>query len=274
MAGTASYISAGRKFIEAKAALKHGSFTHLVEVLLGHDLPSVERWMAIARHPVLSKSATLPNLPTAWTTLYALSQIPEELLLKYIADGAVHARLTYRAAVTLKKDHNPGEDDVADGAARGNNPDDEFGEESTADLDGDLGEDTEDNPGADHHGGKQGSADTVGSDSPGETARLQARLEELERETRQQALQIIGLESENADLKAKLGPEQAIRGQRRLFMQAVRALQKAELPTKVEKEKRSLRQSALTYLIGFVQAAARDGLKPERFDLFYRPEVH
>jgi hypothetical protein len=57
-------------------------------------------------------------------------------------------------------------------------------------------------------------------------------------------------------------------------MQAVRALQKAELPTKVEKEKRSLRQSALTDLIGFVQAAARDGLKPERFDLFYRPVVH
>ena len=60
--GNAFYIKAGRKFDHAKEALKqtNGSFIHLVTVLLGLDLSKVERWMAIARHPVLSDSATSP----------------------------------------------------------------------------------------------------------------------------------------------------------------------------------------------------------------------
>jgi hypothetical protein len=105
VAGTASFISAGRKLIKAKQALEetNESFTHLVTVELGYDLDTAERWMTIARHPVLSDSATVADsLPTSWTTLYALSQIPPELLRQYIADGTVHPGLTYRAAVQLK----------------------------------------------------------------------------------------------------------------------------------------------------------------------------
>jgi hypothetical protein len=81
-AGVASYIQAGRKVSQAKKALKKsnaGTFTHLVVDLLGYDLGSVERWMKIARCPVLSESANLPILPTAWTTLYTLSQISPKL---------------------------------------------------------------------------------------------------------------------------------------------------------------------------------------------------
>ena len=73
------------------------SFGHLVTVLLGRDLDTVERWMAIARHPVLSDSATMRNLPTAWSILYQLARVPPELLLKYIADGSVHPQLTHSA---------------------------------------------------------------------------------------------------------------------------------------------------------------------------------
>ena len=105
VAGTASYINAGRKFIQAKKALKktNGSFIHLVTDLLGYDLDTAERWMEIARHPVLSDSAALRNLPTSWVTLYQLSRLPPKRLLKYIADGVVHPQLTSRAAARLLK---------------------------------------------------------------------------------------------------------------------------------------------------------------------------
>ena len=104
VAGTTAFISAGRKFIEAKQALKETNeyFTDLVTDL-GYDLDTVERWMAIARHPVLSDSENFRNLPTAWTTLHTLSRIPQELLLKYIADGIVHAQLSGKAATQLLK---------------------------------------------------------------------------------------------------------------------------------------------------------------------------
>jgi hypothetical protein len=109
-AGAAFYIGAGRKFLQAKAALKktNGSFVHLVTVLLGCDLDTVERWMEIARHPVISDSATSRNLPTAWTTLHQLARIPPELLFKYIADGSVHPQLTYSGAVSLSRGGSTG----------------------------------------------------------------------------------------------------------------------------------------------------------------------
>ena len=63
-------------------------------------------------------------------------------------------------------------------------------------------------------------------------------------------------------------------------MQALRALGKAEMsavPDKgkawtkqnavLEKDKRFLKESALTDLVELVRSAVRDGLKPDRFDL-------
>jgi len=41
----------------------------------------------------------------------------------------------------------------------------------------------------------------------------------------------------------------------------------------LEKERRFLLQSARTDLIEFIRSAIRDGLKVERLDLFYRPEI-
>jgi hypothetical protein len=248
VAGTASFISAGRKLIKAKQALEetNESFTHLVTVELGYDLDTAERWMTIARHPVLSDSATVADsLPTSWTTLYALSQIPPELLRQYIADGTVHPGLTYRAAVQLK---NGSSDRSAD-----------------ADGGGDPGDDL---------GGDRRHGADFGPDSQGEIERKLARLEELEHETRRQAIQLAGYESEVQELKTKLGPETPIRSQRRLFLQALRTLQKSEVPGTLEKEQRALKQSAVTDFVELVRSAVRDGLKPERFDLFYRPELH
>jgi hypothetical protein len=276
--GTASYINAGRKFIQAKKALKKtngGSFIHLVTVLLGYDLDTAERWMEIARHPVLSDSATLRNLPTAWTTLYQLSHVPPKLLLKYIADGTVHPQLTCRAATQLLKN----------GSSNGGRDSDDS---ATDDGDGDRGRG--DDHGGDHqHVGDRENRDpdpgnvpaatsvtnnAIGPDSQGEIERKLARLEELEHETRRQAIQLVGWESEVRELKAKLGPETPIRPQRRLFQRALRTLQKSEAPGTLEKEARSRRQHATADLVELVRSAIRDGLKPERFDLVYRPELH
>jgi hypothetical protein len=285
--GTAAYISAGAKFIQAKKALKktNGSFTHLVTVLLGYDLDTAERWMEIARHSVLSDSANSRILPTAWTTLYTLSRIPPKLLHKHIADGTVHARLSGKAATQLLKR----------GANGGRNPDGggDTGRDGVHGDDRDRAhnDDHSDDHGGDHSGdhqradkqetrdadpvGNTPAADTViGPDSPGEIARKLARLEELERETRRQAIQIVGFESEVAELQAKLGPETPIRSQRKLFQQALRALQKSEVAGTLEKDRRFLKQSATTDLVEVVRSAVRDGLKPDRFDLVYRPELH
>src|SRR5215831_2788020 len=71
-AGTAHYIAAGLECMEAKKRLK-GRFIAFVETKLGWDIDTVERWMEIAR--AFSDSATSRNLPSSWTTLYALTRI-------------------------------------------------------------------------------------------------------------------------------------------------------------------------------------------------------
>jgi hypothetical protein len=277
--GTASYINAGRKFIQAKQALKrtNGSFIHLVTDLLGYDLDTAERWMEIARHPVLSDSAALRNLPTSWVTLYQLSRLPPKRLLKYIADGVVHPQLTSRAAARLLKrgangNRDPNGDDASegDGHAGGHAGDRGHDHQHVDDQENHDADSTGNGPPA----AESGADNTIGPDSPGEIQRKLARLEELERETRRQAFQLVGYESEVQELKAKLGPELPIRAQRKLFQQALRALQKSEVPGTLEKERRFLRQSATTDLVEIVRSAIRDGLKPERFDLTYRPELH
>jgi hypothetical protein len=74
----AAIIEAGRLLVEAKTKLKPGTFTEMIIVDLGFDLSTAERLMKISRTPWLVESATLPILPAAWTTLYALSQLSKK----------------------------------------------------------------------------------------------------------------------------------------------------------------------------------------------------
>jgi hypothetical protein len=268
-AGAVSYISAGHKLIAAKKALKKtdSSFIHLVEAQLGWDLDTAERWMDIARNPVLSDSATSRNLPTSWTTLYALSRLSPEILRGYIADGTVHARLTCRDANRLVRGAN------ANGK-HGRGVDREHSHECNRDeraVDPQHQDHTEQK--ADPVTQSTAQDNVVGENSPGEIARKLARKEELEREKRQLEIRIQGYESEVAELKARLGPETPIHHQQRLFRQALRSLQKSEQPATLEKDRRSLKQSATTDFVELVRSVTRDGLKLERLDLVYRPEL-
>jgi hypothetical protein len=273
-AGATHYISAGRKLLEAKKELKKhgGSFINLVEVKLGWNLDTAEKWIAIAGNPVLADSATLRNLPTSWTTLYALSRLPPKMLEQCIKDGTIHPGLTCKAATALAK------------KARGSNSDSTetgLSTETTASAGADQKvHDVPTVSGSDipttYDQAIQAAAqkEEIGPNSRGEIERKLARLEELERKKAQLEIQRHGYEREVEELKAKLPPETDIHCQRRLFQRALRALQKSETPHTPETEKRSLANSAMTDLTELVRSAMRDGLRVERLDLIYRPEVH
>jgi hypothetical protein len=275
-AGAAHYISAGRKLLEAKKELKKhgGSFINLVEVKLGWNLDTAEKWIAIAQNPVLADSATLRTLPTSWTTLYALSRLPKEVLERCIKNGTIHPQLTCKAATALAKKPRRSNSDAASSTET------ELSTETAATAV--AGPKVQDAPticGSDipvsHDQALYAATqeEEIGPNGRGEIERKLARLEELEREKAHWEIQRHGYEREVEELKAKLGAETDIRFQQRLFQGALRALQKSETPHTPETEKRSLANSAMSDLIE-LRSAVRDGLRVERLDLIYRPEVH
>ena len=64
-------IEVGRLLVKAKADLAHGEWGRLFEDdLVPFGQRTADRLMAIARHPVLSNSTHVSNLPPSWGTLY------------------------------------------------------------------------------------------------------------------------------------------------------------------------------------------------------------
>ena len=292
--GNASVLAGAAKLIEAKKALKgtKGSFVRLVE-RLGQDLDTVERKMKIARHPVLRDSAHARNLPLSWMTLYTLAALPPKALEDFIGDGTVHPGLERKQAERLVQKVRGSNSNGAGGQDRDDGGDHhDAGDAGDQQHHADAGGDHHDGGDAGdchhhHHGAGGGDhaedhdardseppAQDIGPNSRGELDRKAARLEELERENRRLERTCIAQTSEIEELQARLGPEEPIRSQRKLFQRAARALKKAEVPDTLEKEARSLKQGAVTDLVELVRSAVRDGLEPNRFDLFYRPAVH
>lgn len=76
----ARIIETGRTLIAAQDQLAHGEWTGLVEQDLGWNMNKAQRFMAIARHPVLSNPATLPLLPPSREALYELTKVPPVVL--------------------------------------------------------------------------------------------------------------------------------------------------------------------------------------------------
>jgi hypothetical protein len=268
--GNVNFIAGAAKLIEAKKALKkHGKFIELVEVKLRMDISTVERWMRIARNQVLANSAHAPNLPLSWMTLYTLSQLPSNVLERFIEDGTVNPDLGRKEAERLVKKVRGSNaagaataierlqvGAVALDAARVAEPQADTAKPDSPIVVSDVGQ------------------DDVGLASRGEIERKLARLEELEHETRRQEIQLARYESEVVELKGKLSPETNIDPQRRIFQRAVRSLQKAETAGTLEKERRFLTQHATADFVEIVRSAVRDGLRVDQIDLVYRPEVH
>jgi hypothetical protein len=288
-----------KKLIAAKDALKKrkGSFCQLVEKL-GQDLDKVERLIKIASHPVLGDSAHARNLPLSWMTRFTLVKIPPDTLLGLIRDGTVHPELERKQAEQLvqkargsnsngsgtsstENRHDDG-DDRGDhhGSDRGNDRSDrdrggDHGEQHEAgggDGGGDhrpLGKDDREKPA--ETANAPVTQDSVGESSPSEIGRLNARIDELQNAKRQLEIKTEGLNSQIEELEAKLD-ETSVRHQRRLFRQALDAVQKAEASNIPAKEKTALHNGAIIDLTEFVRSAARDGLSLTRFDVYCRPE--
>lgn len=86
-------LEAGRLLIEAKGALEHGRFRKMIEGQLPFGARTAERLMKIAADPRLSKATHASLLPPSWTTLYELSQVPEDLFAKALADGRINPEM-------------------------------------------------------------------------------------------------------------------------------------------------------------------------------------
>jgi hypothetical protein len=104
----AAIVAVGHQLLAAKAALPHGEFGRLfvedrdpVATPLPFSQTVAERLMAIARHPVISKSANSPNLPGEWTTLHVLAKLPDAKLRWFLDAGAISANMTGKEAHAL-----------------------------------------------------------------------------------------------------------------------------------------------------------------------------
>src|SRR5262249_16077424 len=265
--GNACFVTVGEKLNVAKEALRgiQGGFGELIEDL-GLDQVKAECLMRIAQHPLLAVmlkySVTSRKLPLGWTVLAELARIPPDILKVLIDEEKVGSWTTRRTARELVEVLDDGDDE----------DEDHGGEDGEGDQEKDCGSEDDDGDEGDEEQAVAEPGDppvtqNIGSDSEGEIARKLARLDELEREAGLWTIQRNGYESEIAELKAKLGREEAIPYQRRLFKRALRSVQKTEVPDIDAKEKRSLFTSATTDLVELIRSAVRDDLGLDRFDL-------
>ena len=88
-----SIINTGRIIQDCKDSTPHGRFGEIVRAA-GLSPRTAERFMAIARNPVLTDAAQLSHLPPSWSTLYELSTLPDKSLRRMIEDGQVTPETT------------------------------------------------------------------------------------------------------------------------------------------------------------------------------------
>lgn len=94
LAGAVGHIvAAGKKLIEAKENLPHGQFGVLLGEI-GLTPRTAQKFMAIARHPLIANATPGSHLPATWTVLFELSKIPADLLAVAIEEGRVRPSLT------------------------------------------------------------------------------------------------------------------------------------------------------------------------------------
>jgi len=103
-------LDAGRRLILAKHELPHGHWERLFQ---GHPdavkrpvpfgVRTAQRLMAVAEHPVLSKTTHASLLPPRWDTLYQLTAVPDITLERAIAAGAIHPGMTRREVAVLRE---------------------------------------------------------------------------------------------------------------------------------------------------------------------------
>ncbi len=89
MESVQAVLDVGKMLTAAKAALPHGDFQAMVREDLGWSPRTAQRFMAIARHPVLSNATHVSHLPASWSALAELARVEPKRLEAAIADGTV-----------------------------------------------------------------------------------------------------------------------------------------------------------------------------------------
>jgi hypothetical protein len=117
-------VAAGRELLAAKDGLPHGQFGDLLEQV-GLNRRTAQRFMAIARHPLLSDATHGSHLPAAWTTLFELSRVEPEELEEAIEAGSVHPAMSTAEAKGTARTEGAGE-----GHRAGHRPDGRHGDPS------------------------------------------------------------------------------------------------------------------------------------------------
>jgi hypothetical protein len=103
--GVEAWIEVGRLLAQAKKDLPYGQFTKMVAEDMPFDERTAERFMAIAKNPVLADPTHVSVLPPHWGTLYELNKVPVALLEQHIEDGTIHPGMERKDAVALNPKH-------------------------------------------------------------------------------------------------------------------------------------------------------------------------
>lgn len=94
-------LDVGRMLIEAKKTLPHGELQAMTREDLGWSPRTAQRFMAIARHPELSKATHASRLPASWSLLAELARLEPKRLEAAIADGSVRPDMKRTEATRL-----------------------------------------------------------------------------------------------------------------------------------------------------------------------------
>jgi hypothetical protein len=97
-----SIIKTGHILIEAKAELPHGEFEDMIEEKLKFGSRTAQRLMRIAEHRIISNPTHVSHLPPSWGTLYALTELPDEVLHEMLEDGTLHCEITRKEVDDVK----------------------------------------------------------------------------------------------------------------------------------------------------------------------------
>jgi Protein of unknown function (DUF3102) len=99
-----SIIEAGRILLQAKEDLPHGEFGRMINELLTFGPRTAQKLMEIARHPVISNATHVTHLPASWSTLYALTELPEEAIEELITTHRIHPDLERSDVAEIQKE--------------------------------------------------------------------------------------------------------------------------------------------------------------------------
>jgi len=95
-------IQTGDILLNAKKQLPHGQWLAMWEShRLKFGLRTGEMLMCVARQPAFRNAKNFSSLPAAWSILYALSQLSQEVVQQGIADGIIHPEIKLAEARRL-----------------------------------------------------------------------------------------------------------------------------------------------------------------------------